>query len=216
MCMIDDSREIISVEKNEAVFVNRLICVSDIVNEIYGDYLKKFSKFTLDKNVKEMFIFSRPECLKYIRENVFRTLQISEKNRPSRMIFLVRERNDRLMNETEVAKFLKGHGFEIVNTDKLGFEEEVRLFHDSKILISTVGGAMTNLVYCSKKTKAVCIWPHRLISAVAFYTDVAANIGFDFYCQDAKIGSLSSSCFSTQFVLTSEMCKEMSVYGRAS
>ena len=53
-----------------------------------------------------------------------------------------------VLNEEAVIDIMRDRGFEIVQTDKLSFLEQVRLFRDSEIIVSPHGAALANLVFC--------------------------------------------------------------------
>ncbi|WP_198039204.1 glycosyltransferase family 61 protein [Paraburkholderia sp. SOS3] len=85
--------------------------------------------------------------LSYLRETIFARYGI-ERVEPSRKIFLSRRGARSIINSEEVEALLEEHGFECVDTATLAFEEQVRLFAESKMIVGPLGAAFTNLIFC--------------------------------------------------------------------
>ena len=58
-------------------------------------------------------------------------------------------------NENEIKFFLKKNGFRIVKLTQLKFSDQVKLFYNSKTIVSNHGAGLSNIVFCNKKTKII-------------------------------------------------------------
>jgi capsular polysaccharide biosynthesis protein len=52
-------------------------------------------------------------------------------------------------NETQIERYLKDRGFEIVHAEKLPFEEQVHLFADASVIVAPHGGGLTNVLFAT-------------------------------------------------------------------
>ncbi|MET3713213.1 capsular polysaccharide biosynthesis protein [Sphingomonas trueperi] len=80
-----------------------------------------------------------------------------------------------LSNQSEVTELVTSHGFQIVDTERLSFGEQVRLFAGASTVIGQMGAAMTNTVFCPPASTIVYLAPWGWIEP--FYWDLAAVRG---------------------------------------
>jgi len=59
----------------------------------------------------------------------------------------------RVVNEAEILPVLKHHGFEIIEGEDLGLDEQVRLFSEAAVVVGPHGGGLTNIVWCAPGAK---------------------------------------------------------------
>jgi capsular polysaccharide biosynthesis protein len=64
----------------------------------------------------------------------------------------------RILNYTEVCNFLKGRGYESVDSAKLAFREQVSLFRGARSIVSCHGAGLTNLCFIEAGTSLVEIF----------------------------------------------------------
>ena len=96
----------------------------------------------------------------YIREGINRCLTAFPiiGARQSRKIYVSRSSGYRkLLNEADLEARLAGLGFEILKTEGLNIETQVRIFHDASIVIGPTGANLTNIVWCDPGTKVVVL-----------------------------------------------------------
>ncbi len=76
-------------------------------------------------------------------------------------VYLARGNNRRLVNEDEVVDYLKNQGFLIINPDKMDLLEEIACFANASVIVSVLGAALTNIIYCREDVKIYEICPLR-------------------------------------------------------
>lgn len=94
----------------------------------------------------------RPELLRSVREAF-----ADAAAEPRRRVWISRARagRRRLVNEDEVWPLLERRGFERVFMEGLGFEEQVRLMHETAVLAAPHGAGLTNMVFCPEGAHVV-------------------------------------------------------------
>ncbi len=120
-------------------------------------------------------------------ENLREAVLAGVENMPFRKIYLSRMNmgNVRLKNEKTVRDLFEKYGFEIVYPERLSFVEQVRIFSEARYVAGAVGGAMTNLVYCSPGSQLICILPEEF--KFHLYSTLAYLVGMKVVNLDARI-----------------------------
>ena len=80
-----------------------------------------------------------------------------------------------LLNHEEIAGFLAGHGFIIVDMNGLSFSQQIDLFRDGGVIVGCMGAAMTNTILCRSPVTVVILAPEGWVEP--FYWDLAAVRG---------------------------------------
>ena len=65
----------------------------------------------------------------------------------------------KLINNTQVKKFLVSKGFKVLKLSQYSFKEQVSYFKNAKIIIGPHGAGFANLAFCKKNTKVIEIKP---------------------------------------------------------
>jgi capsular polysaccharide biosynthesis protein len=84
----------------------------------------------------------------------------------------------KVLNEEKFIELLKKYNFQIIELSKLSFIEKINLFHHARVLVSVVGAAFSNLVYCQQGTKALEIFPEVLVDT--FDYNLATLVGVEY------------------------------------
>jgi capsular polysaccharide biosynthesis protein len=81
-------------------------------------------------------------------------LQLPKVN-PHRKVYISRAKapSRKISNEAELLPHLQEAGFEIVYAEELSFAEQVKLFHETSVLLAIHGGGMANVVFMQPFTK---------------------------------------------------------------
>jgi capsular polysaccharide biosynthesis protein len=58
----------------------------------------------------------------------------------------------KVINEDDVAEFLKGYGFEIVYNEGLSLEQQAEMYYNAEYIISAHGANLVNILYCKPGT----------------------------------------------------------------
>lgn len=101
--------------------------------------------------VRKALVIENPVSGFYDKQHIdrMRKLYTSPKGKPHRKIYISR-RSEKLRvieNEEVIYPLLEKHGYEIVETQLLGFDEQARLFSEAAVCISIHGAALTNLLF---------------------------------------------------------------------
>jgi hypothetical protein len=100
-----------------------------------------------------------PRHLRFVRERILRHVQCDESARPlPRKVFLTRGRRVRSLDtEDQIRSALAAKGFVAVDPAKLRFEDQVRLFRDAEVIVSSSGAALTNLLFCERSPNVIAL-----------------------------------------------------------
>jgi len=100
--------------------------------------------------------------IKWLRKSF---IKVKKKNIKSLKIFIDRSESEyshcKLINNNDIKKLLSKRGFKILQTGKLDFLSQVKLFHNAEFVIGPHGAAFSNLVFCRPKTKVIEIKPKK-------------------------------------------------------
>jgi hypothetical protein len=78
---------------------------------------------------------------------------------PAKKVYVSRKNSSRsLHNETEIEDALKKIGFDIVYSEKLSIEQQINLFSNVSILISSHGAGLTNIAFMKPNTVLIEIF----------------------------------------------------------
>lgn len=100
-----------------------------------------------------------------------------EKDGGGARLFVIRttDRGRVLSNQMDIVDLVTAHGFQIVDTERLSFAEQVQLFANASIVVGQMGAAMTNTVFCPPASMIVYLAPWGWIEP--FYWDLASVRG---------------------------------------
>lgn len=110
-----------------------------------------------------------PRCLRFLRERVHASLPPA--GRPRRRIYLSRGKRlwRHLLNDAEVAAYLRTEGFETVFPEELSFADQVRLFQDAEAIVAPSGSSLVNLIFADPSVKLLVMNQLHTFSLNAFY-----------------------------------------------
>jgi capsular polysaccharide biosynthesis protein len=66
----------------------------------------------------------------------------------------------RIANEEKLLPVLLDYGFQVVKLEELTFGEQIGLFNEADVVVSPNGSGLANLVFCSKGTTVIEIFPN--------------------------------------------------------
>ncbi len=93
-----------------------------------------------------------PFGVNFLREQF---LPLMDKNYSGPKKFLIHRSNKSrgIINEAEVYDFFRGRGWEIIDTEKLTFAQEIKLFNDAEAISGVFGSGFTNAIWCQPGCK---------------------------------------------------------------
>ena len=99
----------------------------------------------------------------------FRKIYISRADAGSRKV----------INEPEVISFLQKYGFIVIKLEYMSFLDQVNLFKNAEVVVAPHGAGLSNLVFCSEKTKIIEIFAPNYISLCFWF--ISQHVGLDYY-----------------------------------
>lgn len=162
----------------------KLFGIKNLINAYKINHIKA-TKILAINFIRE-FNFSSQKWL----INSFRNIFLKKKKlRRYKKIFINRSGSGSLIrdiyNKNEVLNFLKSKGFLIIDSSKLKFNDEIKLFSEAKFIIGVYGAGLTNIIFCNKKTRIIELRPSKVNDNL--YRNMAINAGLKYSCIYGKI-----------------------------
>jgi hypothetical protein len=95
----------------------------------------------------------------------------------------------RVKNESEIVEIMIKHGFKVVYFEDHSFDEQVNLARKAKIMISSHGANLTNVMFMEAKTKVLelirsdtpnfCYWALASVCGIRYYYQLCDVVGHD-------------------------------------
>tara|TARA_B110000211_G_C14070483_1_gene549735 strand:- start:1266 stop:2336 length:1071 start_codon:yes stop_codon:yes gene_type:complete len=110
-----------------------------------------------------------------------------ENNTPKKKVYISRSNASKrfITNEKELLPILKKYNYQIVHLEKLSLEEQIKLIHDTYILIGLHGAGLTNMMFLQPQTKVIEIRLEGDIHMNLFYS-LAQSLKVNYYYLLAK------------------------------
>ena len=88
-----------------------------------------------------------------------------------------------VMNEEQLKKdVLEKHNIQYIRLEEYSFEEKIRLFNSSSLILSSLGGALACIVFANKKTKIVEMLNNGPIDEVTHhYSNLTSKLNLPYY-----------------------------------
>jgi capsular polysaccharide biosynthesis protein len=101
---------------------------------------------------------------------------------PYRKIYISRSlaRYRRIVNESELIPILESFGFEIIHAEKLSFASQVKLFNEAKVILSSHGAGLTNMLFAP--SSALILELFEPTAARPHYWMMAHALGHNYDC----------------------------------
>lgn len=123
---------------------------------------------TLKKYTNSIFV-----CNKNLEQNVkkYNKYFSDQSRQQSNWTYISRKdsNNRKILNEEEVVHLLIEYGYKIYELSKLSFNEQVKLFNNSKYIVTMHGAGLTNLVFSPKGQTVIEITPNLTNTKNDFY-----------------------------------------------
>ena len=97
-------------------------------------------------------------------------------SRPSRHIFLARNKDRRSFNQSELIEISQRYGFEVVYPERMNFREQVQMYLDSSFIVGASGAAFANILFCQPDTRSLT-WLLPQYSGFCAYSNLANVVG---------------------------------------
>lgn len=122
-----------------------------------------------------------PHSLKWVKDTIM--ADVAPKADGGKRIFISRQlaKKRQLKNEAEIYPLLEQYGFEIVQAEKLSFEEQVALFAGAEAVVAPHGAGLANLLFVPKGCKVLELLDRDFVSD--YYYNLAGILELDYYYQ---------------------------------
>jgi len=90
----------------------------------------------------------------------------------------------RIRNENELIPLLSEHGFEFIKLEAHSIQQQAKILSRAKVVISSHGAGLTNLVFCNPGTKVIEMFPRSVmdtINLIGPYPVIAHQCQLDHY-----------------------------------
>lgn len=163
--------DFIYASKNQIIQAENLYVITSPSNVVFNT--RKNTNFGVD------FLYFDKASIDFLRDSILYSPQYNhflEKNNNvpiNKKIFLARkEQLFRKYNQKEVIDLVTDYGFSTIFLEDLSFFEQVYMFQNVEFLIGASGAAWTNLIYVSKRTKAIS-WLGKNVDSFSSYSTLA-------------------------------------------
>lgn len=135
-------------------------------------------------------VFS-PMALQSMRDAVKSLLLISSAQTVERKIFIRRNSGYRnISNSLEIENSLVACGFEVVEPEKLSFEQQVSLFSSASVVVGATGAALANIVFCQPECRLVILHGEHKCMTYYYWQNIARACGGEIICVLGKIAGM--------------------------
>ncbi len=119
-----------------------------------------------------------PRSMYFLRERVIHHVQGKSSYGPK--LYLSRRNMTwrKLTNDAEIAEFLAGKGFDIIDVETLSFEEQVRMFREAKYIVAPNGSALLNIIFSEPDVRLIVLSQPDLFNWGGYYGPMQ-SLGYD-------------------------------------
>jgi hypothetical protein len=184
------NRKIEAIGANEMVEFGTLYCFSAV------NIIPPNRKYINDASASEI-IFD----IAIIRRMRERLLAVkSERYFPARIFLSRKNTKNRNYNEDEVILLVKRYGFSVVIPENYDLFDQMALFNGADCIIGASGAAFSNILFCRKGCKIICLQPRRL--NIPAFTTIAYGLDDEMrYCLGTPDGSDLHSSYRVDLVM---------------
>lgn len=148
----------------------------------------------------------------FLRE---RFLPQSVKSNENTRIYISRKiaQHRQVTNESEIINLLKTYGIVSVELEDLPFAEQVNIFNNAELVVGPHGGGLANLVFCSKGTKVIELFPGTTIDA---FFALSRVLELDYYFLRSRDGNSRNFDHGNYKIDLEELVKTLEFAGVSS
>jgi len=128
---------------------------------------------------------------------------------PSRKIYVKRNSHGRnLRNADELEQALVSIGFDVVEPEKMSFDDQVRTFSSARIIVGATGAAMANLLFAPASCNVFIVIAQHPDTPYYYWQNMAACVGLTVtyvvgkQTPDAANGVHSDFCISAEQIVS--------------
>lgn len=176
LSLFTDLENVLTIEQGVEYRVKRLLYIES----------PSYSDFEMKKHLKVKI--QNGNLYNGIISSYINSIKIKIKNNAiskSKYIYLYRNMNTRKFNQNQVTEVLKKHCFEIIDTSKMDFEDQVATFMNAKIIVGPTGAAWTNIIFAKKGSYGLVFRPN-VIGDSSTFPNLSNLSGLSLFSQNMK------------------------------
>jgi Glycosyltransferase 61 len=101
-------------------------------------------------------------------------------------LYLSRTRGERqTLNEEAVRQLVSSFGLEIVDSIPVSVKEQIEMFREAPLIVSTHGSALTNLVWCAPGTRVIELFSRSFAPPMYAYISQVLGLNHSYLVDDA-------------------------------
>lgn len=118
-----------------------------------------------------------PEALRWVRDRMLQGIGRVASKTPSLKLYVSRSaaRCRHLVNEHELMEAIEPLGFQLVQPERLSFEEQITLFSQAEWIIGPHGAGLTNMLYAPIGTRVIEIFEPSILRRCYYQMSKALN-----------------------------------------
>lgn len=187
----DNHRNIISVAPNQVYTVDKLI---------YPSFHSWHYAVPFDgKRVSGDTVIDF-EAIRRFKDKIQNKKNFYPRIKPGKKLFLARENDARLINNSQVGSFLFKNGYSIIEPSRMTLDEKIECFKDCDIVIGAMGTQFMNLIYAPQGCRAYIICPYELQDRA--FDDYLEAIGIKYRYLDCQIITLGATVNTSTFMIS--------------
>lgn len=199
--LVDERMKINQFARNYINYFNQqkhriLYLKSDRLYDVDKIYTVSLSYLFMRSNrqSKDIFFVSNKFTI-YARNIMLNKLHTSKTRK-----FFIQRGDGRLVNEQEVASFLRNRGFEVIQPEKFALIDELSLFYNAACIVGAIGAAFTNSLYVKNMCNLICIAPEERIGLVNSYATITQDVGARvYYCRAETVSNDGTGTSGVKF-----------------
>lgn len=188
--LCSSNRQVVLIDQNEVYKFKTIYWLSPIN--------------TIPPHIKDPYMLDVKDIafdLAYINILREKLISLNSNKMFPKKIFLKRKNlSRRNFNEDEVVEFLKKYEFEALAPESYTLGDQIAMFNNADFIIGGSGAAMSNLLFCNRGCKVICIKSRRTNSPI--FTTIAYSQGLEMkYCIGSPLGSFKNNDIHASFRL---------------
>ena len=162
------------IRQNSAKFVRDSLNAIGVPNEQIIEVPPthwEAERMWMPSSVPACTMIHNPEVLTELRKQILAACSSTPTSISSKRIYLSRrnpKRPRRVLNEDQLASILKSFEFEIVDTEKMTFSEQVAMISQAEFLIGPSGAGMIHSLFLPEGSTVLELFPADYINPVGF------------------------------------------------
>lgn len=184
---------LLGIVESQLIFINYLtfnifskaLWVSPVANVVF-QRPNAINNMSDDMFAEPQHATFHPEVIQATRDTYIKLLDKEPTSENLEKIFIKRAPSHKqsartVTNEGEIQLLLEAQGFVTVETSRLGFLEQIRLFSHAKFIVAASGAALVNMIWAPAGAKIVVLMNDSTVANYWYFSNIA-------YCAGHELG----------------------------